>query len=599
MGRIRTQDIEVQRKRLTRESGTVRKDWGGRLPIALCYPNSYAVGMCNLGFQSVYALFNVTRAFVCERVFAEPVLIGSRSAGRGDWTGDDQYRIESRLQATGEPLSVESQRPLSDFAVVAFSLSFELDYFNIGDVLRRAGIPPLAAERTETDPIVIAGGPAASGNPEPVAPMLDAVIIGEVEPVMDGLQEVFLGGGDRWEQIDRLSRLPGVYVPAKYTVDYAPDGTINTVEPADPALALPVARLNARNVNAFQTMSAVLSPDIELGDMFLIEMTRGCARGCRFCLAGYTSLPVRHRHVDHLMEGIQQGMHLRKRVGLISAATSDHPQLEQLLARILDVGANVSLSSLRIDRITPFLVEALVRSGTRTITLAPEAGSQRMRDVINKRLTHEQIVHAAELAGRGDIPNIKLYFIVGLPGETDDDARELAALSGEILHRARVHNRSARVAVNLSPHVPKAQTAFQWEAMAEVETSTRRIKLVQRALGPLGVDVRFEAPASQRVQAILARGDRRLAPVLLETQRLQQFEANLRRHGLDPNFYLGSMDPNGIMPWSQVSTGVPAWYLKQEFGRARGLGGQDIPTLDLPPKAAAVVEAARVAGAAA
>src|SRR5262249_13174778 len=210
-------------------------------------------------------------------------------------------------------------------------------------------------------------------------------------------------------------------------------------------------RLNARNVNEFQTMSAVLSPDIELGDMFLVEMTRGCARGCRFCLAGYTSLPVRHRHVDHLMEAIEYGTHLKKRIGLISAATSDHPQLEQLLERMLGVGANIALSSLRIDRISPFLVEALVRSGTRTITLPPEAGSQRMRDVINKRLTHEQIVHAAELAGRGGIPNVKLYFIVGLPGETDDDVVELAALAGEILERTREHNRYARVAVNLSP----------------------------------------------------------------------------------------------------------------------------------------------------
>lgn len=596
MGRIRTQDVEVQRKRLAREQGTIRKDWGGRVPIALCYPNSYAVGMCNLGFQSVYSLFNSARAFVCERVFAEPVLIGSRSAGRGDWTGDDRYSIQQRLQASGEPLSVESQRPLSDFNVVAFSLSFELDYFNVGDMLRRAGIATLSAERHETDPIVIAGGPAVSGNPEPVGPMLDAVIVGEVEPVMEGLQEVFNGGGDRWEQIEKLSRLPGVYVPAKYALGYREDGTINRV---DTDVALPVQRLNARNVNDFQTMSAVLSPDIELGDMFLVEMTRGCARGCRFCLAGYTSLPVRHRQVDHLMEGIRHGLQFRKRVGLISAATSDHPNLEDLLARMMEAGANVSLSSLRIDRITPFLVEALVKSGTRTITLAPEAGSQRMRDVINKRLTHEQIVHAAELAGRGGIPNVKLYFIVGLPGETDDDIRELAGLSAEILQRTREHNRYARVAVNLSPHVPKAQTAFQWEAMADVDTSAHRIKLVQRALGPLGIDVRFEAPASQRVQAILARGDRRLTPVLLETRRLQQFEPNMRRAGLDPEFYLGAMDPNGIMPWSLVSTGVPEWYLKQEFGRARGLGGQEIPLLDLPPKAAAVVEAARLAGAAA
>src|SRR5438552_3250810 len=476
MGRILSRDVEIQRKRLGREVGTVRKDWGGRLPIALCYPNSYAVGMCNLGFQSVYNLFNSARGFVCERVFAEPVLIGSRTAGRADWTGDDKYRIQSRLEALGEPLSVESQRPLTVFAVDA---------------------------------------------------------------------------------------------------------------------------LNARDVNDFRTMSAVLSPDIELGDMFLLEMTRGCARGCRFCLAGYTSLPVRHRHVDHLMEGVEHGLKLRKRIGLISAATSDHPQLEQLLSRMLAAGAEVSLSSLRIDRISPFLVEALVLSGTKTITLAPEAGSQRMRDVINKRLTHEQIVQAAVLAGKGGIPKAKLYFIVGLPGETHDDVRELAALSAEILGRMREHNRGARVAVNLSPHVPKAQTAFQWEPMASVETSDERIKLVQRALGPLGIDVRFEAPASQRVQAILARADRRVTPVLLETSHLQQFEANLVRHGLDPEFYLGTMDPNGIMPWALVSTGVPEWHLKQEFGRSRGLGGQAVPFLDLPPKAAAVVAAARLAGTAA
>src|ERR1700682_1251925 len=202
MGRILSHDVEIQRKRLGREVGTVRKDWGGRLPIALCYPNSYAVGMCNLGFQTVYSLFNAARDFVCERVFAEPVLIGSRSAGRSDWTGDEQYRVASRLEALGEPLAVESQRPLSDFSVIAFSLSFELDYFNVGDVLRRAGIAPLAADRTANDPIVIAGGPAVSGNPEPVAPMLDAVVIGEVEPAIAGLQEVFLGGGSRAEQIE-------------------------------------------------------------------------------------------------------------------------------------------------------------------------------------------------------------------------------------------------------------------------------------------------------------------------------------------------------------------------------------------------------------
>ncbi len=596
MGRIRQTDIDIQRKRLSREQGTIRKDWGGRLPIALCYPNTYAVGMCNLGFQSVYSLFNAQKGFVCERFFAEPILIGSRTAGRGDWTGDESYQIAKRFEALGDPLSIESQRPLTDFAVVAFSLSFELDYFNVGDLLRRAGINPLAAERDENAPLVIAGGPAVSGNPEPVAPMLDAVVVGEVEPVIEDLQDVLLGGGSRADVLGKLARLPGVYVPALYDVGYGPDMEIDRVTPANGDLPLPVARLNARNVNEFHTMSAVLSPDIELGDMFLVEMTRGCARGCRFCLAGYTSLPVRNRSVEHIMDGVKRGLQYRRRVGLISAATSDHPQLEELLVQMMDSGAQVSLSSLRIDKITPFLIEALVRSGTRTITLAPEAGSQRMRDVINKRLTHEQILHAAELAGKGGIPKGKLYFIVGLPGETDDDVRELAELSGEVLRTMLAQNRRARVAVNLSPHVPKAQTAFQWEAMAPVDVSERRIGIVQHALRPLGIDVRSEPPAGQRVQAILARGDRRLAPVLLATRRFQDFEKNIQAAGLDPEYYLGEMNPTGIMPWSLVSTGVPEWYLRREFGRARGLGGMEVPMLDLPPKAAAAVEAARQAG---
>ncbi|MBI2756525.1 MAG: radical SAM protein [Chloroflexi bacterium] len=592
MGQIRFSDVEIQRKRLAREQGAVLKDWGGRVPIALCYPNTYAVGMCNLGFQSVYALFNAEKAFVCERFFAEPVLVGNASAGRTDWTGDDRYTIDRRLLALGEPLSIESQRPLGDFAVVAFSLSFEMDYFNVGDVLRRGRINPLAADRAEDDPLVIAGGPAVSGNPEPIAPMLDAIVIGEVEPAMEALKDALLGGGTRADTLDRLAQVPGVYVPARFSVTYSggPIERIRAIHPED--MALPVPRLNARNVNEFQTATRVISPDIELGDMYLLEMTRGCARGCRFCLAGYTSLPVRHRHVDHLMEQVHEGLKVRQRIGLVSAATSDHPELEQLLERMMAAGARVSLSSLRIDRISPFLVDALVKSGTRNITLAPEAGSQRMRDVINKRLTHEQIVQAAALAGKGGLPKSKLYFIVGLPGESDDDARELAALSGDVLQAMRDHNRGARVAVNLSPHVPKAQTAFQWEAMAPVAESEGRIRIVQKALRPLGIDVRFEAPAAQRVQAILARGDRRMAPVLLNTRRLQDFERNLREAGLDPEYYLGALDPNGIMPWSIVSTGVPEWYLKREFGRARALGGLEVPMMDLPPKAAATVAAA-------
>jgi radical SAM superfamily enzyme YgiQ (UPF0313 family) len=465
---------------------------------------------------------------------------------------------------------VESGRPLADFAVLALTLSFELDYFNIGDLLRRAGIPPLAADRNERYPLVVAGGPAVSGNPEPVAPFLDAVVIGEAEPVIDPLLEVVSAHDDRAATLRNLAKLEGVYVPSLYHVAHHDGGGISDIEPMDGA-PMPVTRLWARNVNEFDTTSVVLSPDIELGDMYLVEMTRGCARGCRFCLAGYTSLPVRHRTVARVVQAAEKGLSHRKRIGLISAATTDHPSLDQLLVELIERGAQVSLSSLRIDRLTEATVAALVRSDTRNITLAPEAGSQRMRDIINKRTSHEQILRAGRLAGEGGIPKVKLYFMLGLPGETEQDVDELISLCKDLLSEAQRGNRGARLALSLSPHVPKAQTAFQWEAQESASVVMGRIQRIQHALQPLGVAVRHESPMLSRVQAVLARGDRRVAMALLQTRKLKDWEAALGRCGLSPERYVGALDPVDLLPWSVVSTGVPDWYLRREFNKAREL----------------------------
>jgi radical SAM superfamily enzyme YgiQ (UPF0313 family) len=568
---LKRRDYQRARDRLDREIGAITKDWGGRLPIALCYPNTYRIGMCNLGFQAIYGLLNARSDVVCERAFAEPPLIGGE-AGRGDWTGDEEYRLPGGVaQAGPTPASVESGRPLDEFAAIAFTLSFEMDYFNIGDLLRRAGIPPLAADRDERHPLVIAGGPAVSGNPEPVAPFLDAIVIGEAEPVIDPLIDVLAAQEDRPTMLRNLAALEGVYVPSLYRMTYRPGGGVTEIEPLDGAPS-PVARLWARNVNEFDTTSVVLSPDIELGDMYLVEMTRGCARGCRFCLAGYTSLPVRHRTVERVVQAAERGLPYRKRIGLISAATTDHPNLDRLLDELIERGAQVSLSSLRIDRLTEATVAALVRSQTRNITLAPEAGSQRMRDVINKRTGYEQIMRAARLTGEGGIPKVKLYFMVGLPGEIESDIDDLIQLCRDVLTEVQRANRRGRLAMSLSPHVPKAQTAFQWEAQESPEIVMSRIKRVQKALQPLGVAVRHENPSLSRVQAVLARGDRRVAMALLQTRSLKDWEAALGRSGLSPDFYVGALDPmNDLLPWSVVSTGVPDWYLRRQFNQAREL----------------------------
>jgi radical SAM superfamily enzyme YgiQ (UPF0313 family) len=533
--------------------------------------------MCNLGFQAIYGLLNARPDVVCERMFAEPPLVGG-DAGRGDWTGDETYRLPGlQFEAGPHPRSIESGRPLADFAVLALTLSFEMDYFNIGDLLKRAGIPPLAADRDERHPLVIAGGPAVSGNPEPVAPFIDAIVIGEAEPVLDQLIDLVGLDEDRSTTLRNLARLEGVYVPALYRMVYGEDGGLAEIEPLDGA-AMPVGRLWARNVNEFDTTTVVISPDIELGDMYLVEMTRGCARGCRFCLAGYTSLPVRHRNVDRLVRAVERALPHRKRIGLISAATTDHPSLDRLLNELIDRGAQVSLSSLRIDRLTDATVQALVRSETRNITLAPEAGSQRMRDIVNKRTGEEQILRAARLAGEGGIPQVKLYFMLGLPGEIESDVDELINLCQAVLAETQRHNRRARVAISLSPHVPKAQTAFQWEAQAEAAVVSGRIQRIQRALRPLGIEVRNENPALSRVQAVLARGDRRVAMALLQARGLKDWERALGRAGLSPDRYVGALDPlKDLLPWSVVSTGVPDWYLRREFHKARGLIDLPVP----------------------
>jgi radical SAM superfamily enzyme YgiQ (UPF0313 family) len=506
------QRIAAAGRTLERERGAVHKDWGGRLPIALAFPNSYYVGMSSLAVHSLYRLWNARDEVVCERVFAGP---------------------------PGPPLSLESSAPLDYFPVVAFSISYEVDYFAVVDMLRAAGIPPRAAGRDDTHPLIVAGGPAVTANPEPLAPLLDAVLIGEVEPVFEPLTAALhLAASSREAALEALARIPGLYLPAR-AGGAAPPRRIE--------------RQWLHDLDSVPTHSAILTPDTEFGDMGLIEIARGCGRGCRFCLAGYTYRPPRQRSVDNILAQARELLQFGDRLGLVSAAVSDHYAIDELAIELRALGARISVSSMRVDPISEPLVRALAESGTRTLTIAPEAGSERLRRVIRKTQTEDDVLRAVDLAARYDLAQIKLYFMLGLPGEDDADVGAIVDLA---LACARRFPR--QVTVNVTPFVPKAHTPFQRLAQAPAREVKRRLDRVERALRQQGIGCKSESPAWAEIQGSLARGDQRLAEALLAVGRPSpaSWRQALAAAGLSLTDLLGERPAGEPLPWGFIHTGA-------------------------------------------
>lgn len=506
--------IARARATLKREKGFILKDWGGKISVALVYPNTYYVGMSSLGFQTVYRLFNSEPDVVCERVFADPLFM------------DDEG-----------PISLESQRPLMDFSVVAFSIPYELDYFQVAEALKRANIPLLSADREEGDPLVIAGGPAVSANPEPLALLIDAFVIGEGEEVIPELVTVLREKihAPREMLLEALRKIQGIYVPLLH-------GS------SDP----PVVRRWVRNLDLYPVHSVVLTDKTEFGGMYLVEIERGCGRGCRFCLAGYIYLPSRERSVDSILAQAKEGLKWRKTIGLVGFAVSDYSRMEELVEGLLALGAGISTSSLRAESVTERLIEALARSSS-TITLAPEAGCFSLRRIIGKPIPEEDILRVAELAAKYGIRRLKLYFMVGLPREKEEDLKAAGSLVGEILKRFE-----GEIVVNISPFVPKPHTPFQRIAMIPEDELERRIKLLRRFLSKLKVKVRSESPAWSIVQATLSRGDRNTGLALVEVIEGQEkvtparWKKALEKAGVEISKILGSWPAGEILPWEKV-----------------------------------------------
>lgn len=540
---------------LSRETGAIVKDHGGKLTVALAYPNTYAVGMSSLALQILYRLFNARPDVVCERVFWDAAAI-----------------------AEGRPLlSLETGRPVREFDVWAFTVSFEMDYFNVAAMLRQAGVEPpgLADEDTGARPFLLAGGPALSMNPEPLAPFFDAILIGEAEEALPGLIDLLSDGVDEDRErrdsegdaahrplLDALDHMPGIYVPAR--VQPEPDGR--------PAGGRQIERLWARDMRALEPTSLLYSPDTEFPNRHLIEIARGCGRGCRFCLAGYVYRPPREQPLERILHWVREGLAKRLPIhahggiageqapslGLVSAAVSDHSRIDELADALRELGARFGVSSMRTDPISEPLVAALAASGNQTLTIAPEAGSERLRAVINKSQCEDDLLAAVELAQRYGFPQLKLYFMVGHPTETDDD---IDAITDLTLKARGLFKRN--IAINATPFTPKAHTPFQWAAMTPAKVMADRQRRLKRSLAKHRVTVDADSPEWAEVQGVLSRGDRRLARVIWETERLtlRGFSDALARRGLTASEFLAARTPGAAMPWDIVESGVrPSFY---------------------------------------
>jgi radical SAM superfamily enzyme YgiQ (UPF0313 family) len=551
---------------LAQEQGAVVREWGARFPVALVYPQVYPVAMGNLGFQVIYRLLNEHPGFVCERAFLP---------SPEEW--DEHRRTRTPI------LTLESQRPLKDYAAVAFSISFEADYPYVLDLLAGAGIPLKAAARGPGDPLILAGGVATFLNPEPLAPFVDAFFLGEGEAGGIPFFEFFAAHApapDRTGLLQDLARtVSGAYVPAGYTPRYHPNGALAAFEAA-PGFPDRVAAPHLADLAVSPTHSHLLAPASEWGDMFLVETGRGCSRGCRFCAAGFVYRPPRERPLEELWSQAAQGVEARRKIGLVGAAVSDHPAIRELCRKILAAGGEMGISSLRADSVDAELFQLLVQGGVRSVALAPEAGSDRLRRVLNKGLTRDDLARAVLALTAAGIPQLRLYFMVGLPTETLDDVGEIPRLvkflEHSVVKASLGKKRLGLITLSLSSFVPKPFTPFQWVPFLEVPELKKRLKLVAREFhGVKAVRVHTDLPKWAYVQALLARGDRRVADILLSAHH-QGWSRAFKESPINPDFFtLRARRPDELLPWDFIDHGLKKDYLWEEYQRA--LEGKETP----------------------
>ncbi|MGB8658362.1 MAG: radical SAM protein [Candidatus Zixiibacteriota bacterium] len=554
-GVVRKSLLGAEKGRITKGSGAVR--------VALGFPNTYEVGISNLGFQTVYRLLNQTDHVVCERFF------------------------QFYSPTPGGTKTLESDRNIRDFDLIAFSIPFELDYPNVLELLKLSRIPLLSSERRSLTPLIVGGGVTVTLNPEVLAPFFDCLFIGEAEEMLSEFMEIYLQSRLKKtlkeELLLDLSRIKGVYVPGFYQVTYHRNGCVKGMTAKEGAPSV-IARRWAK-VEGLETFSPLISPYAHFKNSLLIEVGRGCIWGCRFCAAGHIYQPCRFYKKESIFSQAEKYAGDSKHLGLVGSVISDHPELEEICETLHQRGFEIGTSSLRVDMVSQRLLTILVESGMRTLTIAPEVGTEKMWRVIKKNLERRSVLESAELASKSGIQTLKLYFMVGLPFEEEPDIRGIVDLIREV-HRIfladdrprkpnlqRRHS-AKRIRLSINPFVPKPHTPFQWCAMNREKELKRKLNEIADGIKDLrGIFLEKKSLRQAVLQAIFSLGNRKVGEALFYT-----IEGNLsyrqawEKADVDPDSI--AFDPRSVesvLPWDIVDTGISKSFLRSELEKARSV----------------------------